>query len=79
MDYKNWVIEWFVNHSTAAEEDILNNMEGNYFDLGYIDSFQFIELVSEIEETGIVLNSKQFEDRKFSTIKGLIDILENVK
>ena len=79
MDYRNWVIEWFENHSTASREQIMENLDKNYFDLSYIDSFQFIELISDIEEIGIELGNDQFEDRNFATINGLIGILEQMK
>ena len=49
MDYEVWVIEWFKKHTSVSEKEINENKDENYFDLGYIDSFEFIELISDIE------------------------------
>ncbi len=75
MDMQQWVINWFMEHTGLTEEEIKNNMEVNYFNKEYIDSFEFIELIADIEDLGIELDNEQFEDRKFATIKGLIEIL----
>lgn len=76
MNYENWIIQWFRSHTDFSEEEIRSHMDENYFDLGYVDSFGFIELISEIEDLGIELANDQFEDREFSTIRGLIAVLE---
>lgn len=75
MDYQEWVINWFVKHSSATKEVLEKNKDVNYFDMGYIDSFEFIELIGDIEELGIELDNACFEDRKFATISGLSEIL----
>ena len=79
MDYEVWVIEWFKKHTSVSEKEINENKDENYFDLGYIDSFEFIELISDIEELGIELENEQFEDRRFSTISCLAGILSGYK
>lgn len=79
MDMETWVIQWFVKHANVSEEEIRNHMDVNYFNKEYIDSFEFIELIGDIEDLGIELDNEQFEDRKFATIRGLIEILNQKK
>lgn len=73
---KEDIIAWFSQQSGVSEEEILQNANENYFDLGYIDSFAFIELLSLLEDKGYTFSNEQFENRKFATIAGLIAILE---
>lgn len=75
MNFQDWVIKWFMKHALISESELILHKDENYFDLGYIDSFEFIELLSDIEELGVELGNEQFEDRRFSTISGLIAIL----
>ena len=43
MNHLNWVINWFAAHG-AAEVEVKEHLDENFFDLGYIDSFAFISL-----------------------------------
>lgn len=78
MNYNEWVYNWFEVHTGINSQLLKNNSKKNFFEAGWIDSFQFIELLSDIEELGIVLSSTQFEDRSFSTIDGMINILQKL-
>ncbi len=72
-----WVINWFVENSDAEEEDIKPNIENNYFESGWIDSFEFMNLISDIEdEFEIEFSNDEFQNRDFATINGLIKILK---
>lgn len=72
----NWIVEWFLNHTTAEKEDLKKELDTNYFQRGYMDSFMFIEFISEIEQQfHIEFSNEQFEDRSFSTINGLSRII----
>ena len=72
MNSRNWLIEWFVNHYHVLSEELEENADANYFNQGYLDSFQFIQLIADIEETfGIEFDNTQFENREFSTFNGL--------
>lgn len=71
MNHLNWVINWFAAHG-AAEVEIKEHLDENFFDLGYIDSFAFISLMADIEdEFGVSFDNDRFQDRAFSTIHGL--------
>ncbi len=83
MDNKivNWLIELFKKNDEKAFESISNEIEDmknrNYFELGLIDSFGIIILIEEIESHySIRLTEKHFEQRRFSTIAGLAEIIE---
>ncbi|MBR3834091.1 MAG: hypothetical protein IKJ73_07215 [Lachnospiraceae bacterium] len=78
MNMRDWIVKWFVDHTGKTESEIVRDAKENYFDLGYIDSFEFIELISDLEEAGIQLNNDSFEDRRFATIEGLIEILSDI-
>lgn len=72
-----WLINWFEKNSLTTEINMKNSLEENYFENGWIDSLKFIELITQIEEKfGIQFSNDEFQDRKFSTIDGLIKIIE---
>ena len=73
---KDWVLDWFEKNSLADKND-LNQIHENYFGKGWVDSLKFIQLVSDIEsEFKISVSNNEFQDRTFSTIEGLIKIVE---
>ena len=79
MDSKaaKWLIEWFETNSDVKRDELLENWDSYYLEMGYIDSFEFISLVSDIEEQfNIQFDNDQFEDRRFSTLSGLAGIIE---
>lgn len=76
MNYLDWVIKWFAVHGTS-ESEMQDHLNENFFDLGYIDSFAFITLISDIEdEFGVSFDNDRFQERAFSTIQGLAKALE---
>lgn len=73
----DWLVEWFTENSTFEEAEIRGAIKESYFDKGIIDSFTFIQLISDIEmEYQIEFENDQFEDRSFATIEGLTAIIE---
>ena len=71
-----WIVSWLADQAGILKDDVEKHLSENYFDLGYIDSFGFIELLDSIEsEYGIQFDNEQFEDRKFATISGLAEII----
>ncbi len=76
MDTKIWLIDWFVENASVEQEEIQQNITQNYFDKEYIDSYDFISLISAIEdEYNITFDNNDFLDRKFATIEGLSEII----
>jgi acyl carrier protein len=77
--YISWLKQWFINQSNLS--DFPDNSENrNYFEMGLIDSFNVIELIESIEtEFQIKFDQNHFQDRRFSTIKGLAEIMNEIK
>ncbi len=71
------IIEWFQQKNEGTK--IITNE--NFFQLGYIDSLDTIELIEEFEQLfKIEFNEDDFQDRRFVNIKGLSEIiLEKLK
>jgi D-alanine--poly(phosphoribitol) ligase subunit 2 len=77
MEPKMWLTNWFEKNSLATGVNMKNSLKENYLENGWIDSLKFIELITQIEEKfGIRFSNDEFLDRKFSTIEGLIKIIE---
>jgi len=77
MDVKTWLIGWFKKNADISEEDIGHDFNINYFEKGWIDSFKFINFITDIEENfNIRFSNNQFQDRAFSTIDGVIRLIE---
>lgn len=77
MDVKTWLIEWFKANTDLSAEDIGDDLNINYFEKGWIDSFKFISFITNIEENfNIRFSNDQFQDRGFSTIGGVIRLIE---
>lgn len=75
--YSEWIIDWFVNHGTADKDELCTNMDSNFFENEYIDSFSFIKLINDIEEKfNISFDNEEFQDRSFATITGLGKCIE---
>ncbi len=78
MSITEWLISWFERNTSFSSAEICENLDSNYFEKNYVDSFEFISLVGEIEsELNISLSYDDFMNRKFSTINGLAEILES--
>lgn len=70
------LISWFEEQSGKREI----NIERNYFEQELIDSFDVIMLMEYCEsEFQVAFSESQFEDRRFSTIEGLAQIIEELK
>jgi D-alanine--poly(phosphoribitol) ligase subunit 2 len=75
---KEWILDWFKRRKGIKEE--IDDEELNYFEAGWIDSLGIIELITEIEDCfKIRFSPKDFQDRRFSTIGGLAQIIKEKK
>lgn len=78
MDTGTLIINWFVENSLGSKDEIESNLEANYFEKGWIDSFQFIEFLAFLEEEfGVTFENEEFQNREFATISGLKKIIKN--
>lgn len=72
-----WIIDWFVKNTDLVKDEIMKNGRENYLEKGWIDSFKFISYITDIEtKFNIHFSNDQFQDRNFSTIEGIIKIIE---
>jgi len=73
-----WIINWFVNNSNLDKKEIKEKSHTSYLENGWIDSFKFINFISDIEEHfGITFSNDEFQNRSFSTIDGLMKIIQS--
>ena len=72
----DWLKTYFSEQTTVPD-----NVEGmNYFEAGLIDSFGVVIMIGTIEEHfHISFEQSHFTDRRFSTIQGLAEIIEELK
>jgi len=76
LDEREWLIEWFSLHTTVPKQEVANNTDLNYLQEGWIDSMQFIGMISSIEdEFDIEFSNDEFQDRTFATIDGLAQLI----
>jgi len=79
MNVKDWLIDWFVKNTDIQRDKLLENLHENYLEIGWIDSFKFISLITEMEDKfKIHFSNDSFQDRDFSTVLGLTRILEGM-
>lgn len=76
MEIESWIINWLEDNADIGKDEILKKNEENYLELGWIDSLKFISFITDIEETfKIRFSNDVFQDRDFSTVKGLSKII----
>ncbi len=65
-----WLREWFSYRGKFKSQEIFEN----------IDSMGVIELICDVEKHfGIKFTERDFQNRKFSTIEGLAEIIRHKK
>lgn len=74
---KNVVVKWFVSHVSLKEREIYKMLHENYFEKGWVDSLGFISFVNDMEqEFGIRFSNNEFQEKAFTTITGVVKIIE---
>ena len=80
MELDKWLVHWFQINTAVNEEELLNSLESNYFEKGWMDSFKFVSFVMDIEaQFDISFSNDEFQNRDFSSIKGLSVIIKKHK
>ena len=75
-----WLLGWFGNKGTVPGDDVAAQIQVNYFDVGLIDSMGVIELIGDVEEHfAIAFEHTHFQDRRFATIGGLGEIVDELR
>ena len=74
-DSEVWLKDWFRERGTSVE----GSLEINIYEAGWIDSFAIVELIAEVEEHfNIKFEEKHIQDRRFSTILGMSNIINGI-
>ena len=77
MEVTSWLVDWFQKNTSLEQAEIEGRLNENYFEKGWIDSFKFMSLITDIEtKFKLVFSNEDFQNREFSTIKGIAEIIE---
>ncbi len=75
-EIRDWLADWFLNNTSVEAADLANAAQTNYFEAGWMDSFSFIQFISDIEERfGVSFSNEEFQNREFATLGGLAGII----
>ena len=76
---QSFLLQWFGKLGPIPGDSPEQKLQTNFFEAGLVDSFGVIELVSAIEEKyGIQFSETHFQERRFSTIGGLSEIMSEL-
>lgn len=65
-----WLNDWFAGRGFRLDRD------ANFYDAGAIDSLSVFQLIEELEaKFTFNFDARDFQDRRFSTIAGLAEIV----
>jgi D-alanine--poly(phosphoribitol) ligase subunit 2 len=74
-----WLLDWFKQKGEVPGETVEEQLNVNYYDAKLIDSLGVINLVFEVEEQfGITFSQENFQERRFATIGGLGEIINDL-
>lgn len=80
MDTKDWIVNWFKSHSSESADVINESLKKNYMEIGLIDSFGFVQLLSDIDdEFNVMFVNEDFLNPEFQNIEGLIKLIDERK
>jgi len=69
-----WLEDWFEQNGSSVP-----GLTDNYFETGSIDSMSVIGLITDIEEhSSMHFTQEHFQDRRFSTISGLAQLVDEI-
>lgn len=78
-EIEDWIIGWFEKKTDMNHQELISKMDESYLESGWIDSFQFISLISDCEEHfNLTFANDQFQDRDFATINGLSNVIREI-
>ncbi|MDX6769810.1 MAG: acyl carrier protein [Elusimicrobiota bacterium] len=74
------VCAWFEARGTVPGATLSEKLATDYFAAGLLDSLGVVELVAHLEQTyGVRFEDRHFQQRRFSTIGGLAEIVAELK
>jgi acyl carrier protein len=70
------VVKWLIEYLSLEDPFTDNMLEENIFESGWIDSFQTIILIEELENAfSVSFTEAVFLDRRFMTVGGIAHII----
>lgn len=80
MNTKEWIIDWFKTHSSESADVIEQAIKENYMEIGLIDSFGFVQMLSDIDdEFDVMFVNEDFLNPEFQTIEGIAKMIDERK
>jgi len=77
---KDAILKYFSRKGTIPGDNEQQKLEFDYLKYGFIDSMGIVEMISDFEAMfKVSFEQKHFDSPKFSTIKGLVEIIEDMK
>jgi D-alanine--poly(phosphoribitol) ligase subunit 2 len=78
-EVQGWLMEWFQKRGRYDNITGIDTLHADYFASGLLKSLEVIEFVCEIEERfGVAFSETNFQDRRFSTVAGLSQIISEL-
>lgn len=75
-DAVSWLKSWFEKRNDAIQAD----PDVNYLEAGFVDSMGLMELIAAVEEKfGARFTETHFQDQRFSTIRGLAELIVEIR
>lgn len=69
---REWLTQWFIENLGIEANIVEDNLNVNFFHNSWMDSFQFINFISDVEdEFDVTFSNDEFQDRNFASISGV--------
>jgi acyl carrier protein len=79
MKHEQLVRDFFARNGGSPLPDGKEGLDVHYLDIGLIDSFGIIAMISDFEsELGITFTAEDMQSYEFQTVGGLIGILDRL-
>ena len=79
-EVRRFVYHWFKKKVERKRLDVELTDDLDYFQAGLLDSMGVVLLVQEIEAgLSVRFTDEHFQDRRFATLGGLIEIVQGIK
>lgn len=80
MDTIEWIIDWFIAHSSESADVINQSVKENYMEKSLLDSFGFVQMLSDIDdEFDVMFVNEDFLNPEFQTMEGLAKLIDERK
>jgi len=72
------IVDWLVDRLSSIHDLGEDPLDQDVFQSGWLDSFGIILLVEDLEaEFGVRLGNNEFQDARFSTIRGIAELVNS--